>query len=223
MERIAPQLKGLGSWLLSTAAGAGFGVIQFVAAIIIAGFLLAKADGGARAAFAIATRLAGDRGPELARLAEATVRSVTRGILGVALIQALLAGLGIMMVGIPVAGLWALLCLVLSVIQIGVGPILLPMVIYVFFTADTLTAVVFLVWSIVVGVLDNILKPILLGRGLEVPMAVIFVGAIGGFLASGIIGLFVGSVVLVLGYKLFLAWLDETPHVDGPSAVDASK
>ena len=213
--KIAPQLKAVGSFLLSTAAGAGFGILQFVIAIFIAGILLAHAEAGTRAAYAIATRLAGDKGADFTKLAEATVRSVTRGILGVSIIQSLLAGVGFMVMAIPGAGLWALLCLLLSVIQIGILPVTLPMLIYVFSTADTVPAVVFLVWSVFVGTLDNILKPILLGRGVEVPMAVIFIGAIGGFISAGIIGLFVGSVVLVLGYKLFLAWLDETP--DPPS------
>lgn len=211
--KIAPQLKTTGAWLLSMVAGVAFGILQFVIAIIIAGFLLASAEGGAKATQAIAVRLAGDRGAEFARLAEATVRSVTRGILGVALIQALLAGLGFMVMGIPGAGLWALLCLLLSVVQIGVIFVNLPIVLYVFSTADPIPAVLFLIWSIFVTLIDNILKPIVLGQGVDVPMAVIFVGAIGGFLSSGIIGLFVGAVVLVLGYKLFLAWLYQTPEV----------
>lgn len=211
--RAAPYLQGTGRFLLATAAGAGYGILQFVIAIVIAGFLLAHSEGATQAAHAIAIRLVGARGADFARLAEATVRSVTRGILGVAIIQSLLAGLGFMVMGIPGAGLWALLCLLLSVIQIGILPITLPIVIYVFTAADTLPAVLFLIWSIFIGALDNILKPILLGRGVEVPMAVIFIGAIGGFISSGIIGLFVGSVVLVLGYKLLLAWLDETPDL----------
>jgi len=204
---VAPQLKAFGGWLLSAAAGAGLGILQFVVAIIIAGVLLAQAAAGDRAAQAIGRRLAGDQGAGFVEVAEATVRSVARGILGVALIQSLLAGIGFLVVGVPGAGLWALVALLLSVIQIGIIPIVLPIVIYVFYTADTVTAVVFLVWSIVVSALDNVLKPILLGRGVKVPMVVIFVGAIGGFITSGIIGLFVGAVILALGYKLFLAWL----------------
>jgi predicted PurR-regulated permease PerM len=108
-----------------------------------------------------------------------------------------------------------LAALLLSVVQIGVFPVVIPIVIYVFATASTGKAVLFLVWSLFVGSVDNILKPILLGRGVAAPMAVIFIGAIGGFLSSGIIGLFVGSVILVLGYKLFLVWLhgaDTPPH-----------
>ena len=158
---------------------------------------------------AIATRLAGERGADYAELVQATVRSVTRGILGVALIQSLLAGLGFLAVGIPGAGLLALVCLLLGVVQIGPAVVLIGTVIYVFSTADTVTAVIFLIWSIFVGLIDNVLKPVLLGRGVKVPMVVIFVGAIGGFLASGIIGLFVGAVVLALSFTLFKAQL---PH-----------
>jgi predicted PurR-regulated permease PerM len=218
LRMIEPQLKTVGTWLLSAAAGAGFGILQFAVAIIIAGVLLAHASGAHYAAHVIATRFAGERGAEIADLAEATVRSVARGILGVALIQTLLAGIGFLVAGVPGAGLWAMLCLLFAVVQIGISPIMVPIVIYVFSTADVVTAVLFLMWSVFVTLLDNILRPILLGRGVEVPMVVIFVGAIGGFLASGIIGLFVGSVVLVLGYKLFLAWLHE-----GPSSLSESE
>jgi predicted PurR-regulated permease PerM len=207
--QIAPQIRAAASWLLGAAAGLGVGLLQFVFAIVIAGVLLANDGPGQRAACSIARRLAGERGVQFAELAEATVRSVTRGILGVAFVQSLLAGLGFLVVGVPAAGLWALLCLLLSVVQIGIFPVVIPVLFYVFTQADTMTFVLFLVWSIFVGALDNILKPILLGRGVAVPMAVIFIGAIGGFITSGIIGLFVGSVVLVLGYKLLLAWLYE--------------
>jgi predicted PurR-regulated permease PerM len=209
LHMIEPQLKTVGTWLLSAAAGAGFGILQFAVAIIIAGVLQAHASSAHHAAHAVVTRFAGERGAEIADLAEATVRSVARGILGVALIQTLLAGLGFLIAGVPGAGFWAMLCLLFAVVQIGISPITIPIVIYVFSTADVVTGVLFLIWNVFVTLLDNILKPILLGRGVEVPMVVIFVGAIGGFLASGIIGLFVGSVVLVLGYKLFLAWLNE--------------
>jgi len=209
LDEIGPQLKALGGWLLSAAGGVGFGILQFVFAIIIAGILLANAEGGDKAADSIANRLIGEQGWNYADLARTTVRGVARGILGVALIQSILAGLGFLAIGLPAAGLLALLCLVLAVVQVGVGPIVIPAVIYVFATADTVPAVLFLVWSLFVTLLDNFLKPILLGRGAKVPMAVIFIGAIGGFLAHGIVGLFVGAVVLSLGYTLFRAWLDE--------------
>jgi predicted PurR-regulated permease PerM len=212
LDQVRPHLKVTAKWLVSVVAGAGVALLQFVAAIIIAGILLAHDEAGKRAARAIAARLADERGLGLSALARDTVRSVARGILGVAFLQSMLAGLGFLAVGVPGAGLWALLCLLLAVVQIGIFPIVVPAVIYVFYTADTLPAVLFLIWSIVVSTLDNVLKPLLLGRGVNVPMAIIFVGAIGGFLSSGIIGLFVGSVILVLGYQVFLVWLYGEPE-----------
>ena len=208
LGHMGPQLRAFARWLLSAAAGVGLGILQFVFAIIIAGVLLAQARPGHRAAYAIAIRLAGERGAELADLAHMTIRSVTRGILGVALIQSLLAGLGFLAVGLPAAGFLALICLVLALVQ-SIVIVLVPTVIYVFATADPVVAGVFLIWSLFVGLIDNVLKPILLGRGVKAPMIVIFIGAIGGFLAFGIIGLFVGAVVLALGYELFLSWLHE--------------
>lgn len=208
-RQIGPELRTVGKWLLTTAAGAGFAILQFIVAIIIAGILMAHADGGYQAARAVTARLAGEQHTDFVTLAEQTVRSVARGILGVAIIQSLLAGLGLMVAGVPAAGLWALLCLLLGVAQIGIFVVLVPVIVYLFNTADTVTAVGFLIWSIPVGLIDNVLKPILLARGLKTPMVVISLGAIGGFLTSGIIGLFVGAVVLALSYEVFLVWLNQ--------------
>ena len=208
LQQLSPVLKVIGSWLLSAATGAGIAILRFVVAIIIAGILLANSSGGNRITRAITNRLANEKGAGFADLAEATVRSVANGILGVALIQSLLAGISFMVVGLPAAGLWALLCLILSIAQIGTAPILIPVVIYLFYNADTFTAVAFLIWSIPLSLIDNILKPILLGRGVKTPMAIIFIGAIGGLLNSGVIGLFIGAVTLALGYELFLLWLN---------------
>jgi predicted PurR-regulated permease PerM len=209
LSKMTPQLKKFGIPLLSTAAGAGVGILKFVVSIIIAGVLLANASGGSQAARAFATRLTGERGTMAVELAGATVRSVTLGILGVALIQTLLAGIGFLVVGVPGAGLWALLVLILAVVQLPTILILGPIIIYVFSTSSTVTAVVFAIWSILVGISDAFLKPLLMGRGVDVPMLVIFIGAIGGFMTSGIIGLFVGAIIFALGYKFFLLWLNE--------------
>jgi predicted PurR-regulated permease PerM len=215
LRQASPMLKGFGVWLLGAAAGAGLALLQFVLAIVISGAFLANSEAAGRMTEAVAIRLAGERGLEFAKVAEQTVRSVASGILGVALIQALLAGLGFLVAGVPAAGLLTLVCLLFGVIQLGVVIVLIPVVIYLFSTADTTTAVGFLIWAILVAPVDNILKPLLLGRGVDVPMLIIFVGAIGGFLSAGIIGLFLGAVVLALGYKLFLSWLgqDSTPDV----------
>lgn len=206
-DRIQPQLEAFSSWLVSTAAGAGLGILQFVIAIIIAGVLLAHATGGYQTARAIFCRLADERGEELVDLAGNTVRSVARGILGIALIQSLLAGVGMIVVGVPAAGLWALLVLLLAVVQLPALLILGPVIVYVFTTASTTTAVIFMIWSILVAFSDSVLKPLLLGRGVDVPMLVIFIGAIGGMILNGIIGLFVGPIILAITYTLFIEWL----------------
>jgi predicted PurR-regulated permease PerM len=209
LSKFTPQLKKFGMPLLSATAGVGVGILKFVVSIIITGVLLANDTGGGRAARAIATRLAGERGTMAVELAVATVRSVTLGILGVALIQTFLASVGFLVVGVPGAGLWALLVLILAIVQLPTILVLGPIIVYVFSTSSTVTAVVFAIWSILVGISDAFLKPLLMGRGVDVPMLVIFIGAIGGFMTSGIIGLFIGAIILALGYKLFLLWLDE--------------
>ncbi len=157
----------------------------------------------------IFTRLSGERGQELTELSVATVKSVVTGILGIAVIQSTLAGLGFVVMDIPAAGVLAFVCLILAIVQIDILLILIPLSIYVFSVSSTGVAVAFLVWNIAVGLLNNVLKPILLAKGVDAPMAIIFIGAIGGMMLNGIIGLFVGAVVMVLGYSLFMVWLKE--------------
>jgi predicted PurR-regulated permease PerM len=214
VERLAPQLRGVAGWLLSAAADVGLGILQFIFSVIIAGVILANGTQSQAGLEKLMKRLVGENGQRFVELSESTIRSVATGIVGVALIQSTLAGIGLAVVGIPGAGLWALVTLFLCVIQLGPTLVLLPAVIYVFSTATALTAGLFLAWSVFVGLLDNFLKPLLLGRGVDAPILVIFIGAIGGFLSMGIIGLFVGSVVLVLFYTLLSSWLNEEPSVD---------
>jgi len=207
LGQIEPQLKALGKWMLKAAAGAGLGVLMFVFSIIIAGIFMAKADACNKAVLIVCNRLVGERGDDMAALSHKIIQSVITGILGIALIQTLLAGLGFMAMGIPGAGFLSMICLVLAVVQIDILIILIPLSIYAFSFAGTGAAVAFLIWNLAVGLLNNILKPILLGRGVDAPMLVVFLGAIGGLLLSGIIGLFIGPVVLVFGYTLFMDWL----------------
>lgn len=205
-----PQLKAAGKTLLGAAGGVSIAILQFFFSIIVAGVLLANSEAGSKLARRVSRRLVGRDGVDIIGLVSATIRSVTRGILGVAFIQALLAGIGFAVMGVPMAGLLTLVCLILCIVQLGTVLVAVPVVIYVFSVADTVPAVIFTVYMLIVGVIDNILKPLLLGRGVKVPMLVIFVGAIGGFLAAGIIGLFVGAVFLVLGYQLGVEWLKAT-------------
>jgi predicted PurR-regulated permease PerM len=214
LRKLTPDIKQMGGKLLSVVANTGAGILMFVISIIIAGVLLANSARNNQAARALAERLAGERGAWLIELEAATVRSVAQGIIGVALIQAILAGLGCLVVGVPGAGFWALLVLILSIVQLPALLVLGPIIIYVFSAYSTVTAVVFAIWSFLVAISDSFLKPLLMGRGVDVPMLVIFIGAIGGFMASGIIGLFVGAIILVLGYKLFLEWLNPNKRTE---------
>jgi predicted PurR-regulated permease PerM len=209
LGRMRPQLEAVSGWLLRAAGSAGVALLQLAASFVVAGFLLARSEGRHASIERLATRLAGPRGPEFTRLAAATVNSVVQGILGVAVIQTLLAGLGFILVGVPAAGLWALLVLVSAVVQLPVALVMIPPILFVFANASVAVAIAFTLWCLAIALLDNVLKPMLFGRGVEVPTLVIFLGAIGGMLAMGIIGLFLGAVVLALGYELFIAWLGD--------------
>ncbi len=208
LQSLAPQVKGVAAGLLAASAGVGVAVLQFFVSIIVAEFLLAHSSQCANVSRKLTIHLFGDRGAQFEALTGATIRSVTTGILGVALIQSLFATFGFLLVGLPGAGLWAVVFLIGAILQIG-GLVLIPALIYVFATMATTKAVMFLIWAIFVGLMDNVLKPLLLGRGAPVPILIIFLGSIGGFMAMGIIGLLVGAIVLSVGYTLFLAWLDE--------------
>lgn len=201
------QIASGASWFLGALSNAGLGIIMFLLSIVISGILLFYSEAGSTGIRRIAERLMGDYGKEMVGNAEVTVRNVARGILGVAFIQAFLCGIGFLVAGIPGAGFWALICFVLAIVQIGVMPVVIGVLIYAFAKLTTLTAVLLLVWCIIPLTIDNILKPLLMGRNAPVPMLVVFLGAIGGFISFGTIGLFVGAVVLSLGYDLFRVWL----------------
>ena len=209
VRSFAPQIKAVVPGLLSASAGIVLTILQFALAIVVAGVLLANAQAAYEVTCSLCNRLFGDKGPEFQQLIGATIRSVTNGILGVALIQSVLACVGFLVAGLPGAGLWAVAFLIAAVLQVGML-ILIPAVIYMFVISSVTKAVIFLVWCLVVGLIDNVLKPLLLGRGVAVPIAVVFLGAIGGFVALGLVGLFLGAIVLSVAYKLFLAWLDES-------------
>lgn len=205
--KLQPYLRDLFSWLLGAAASFGMALLEYAFALVISGVLLATAGRSSAGAMALAVRLGGARGRELVELATATIRGVTRGILGVAVVQALLAGLALLVAGVPAAGVLTFVMLVTCVVQIGVGLIMVPAAIWLFANADMFTAIAFTVWTALLLPVDNLLKPLLMGRGLDVPIVVIFLGAIGGFIMQGIIGLFVGAVALVLGFELLKQWL----------------
>ena len=208
LNKVTPMVQQKVPALLSAGAQVGATLLQFIVSILLAGFVLAHSRSNAQFAHQMFRRIFGEKGPEFEALTASTVRSVTNGILGVALIQSVLASLGFLVVGLPGAGVWSLLFFIAAVLQFGVI-VLVPAVIYAFTITSTTSAIIFMVWSIFVGLIDNFLKPLLLGRGSQVPTLVIFLGVIGGFVSMGIIGLFVGAIILSVGYKLFLAWMED--------------
>ncbi len=185
----------------------GSSIFQFLFATIIAGFLLASKQSGemGRKFF---KQLVGERGEEYAIVAYQTVSSVTKGVIGVAGIQAAITGLGFLLAGVPFAGLWAFGVLVFAILQIPNTLIVVPIMIYLFTVKSTAVAIAWTIYLLLAGLSDNVLKPWLLGMGAPVPMPVIFIGVLGGFLFTGFIGMFTGAIVLSLGYKLFIGWID---------------
>jgi predicted PurR-regulated permease PerM len=219
--KYSDQLKGLAGWMAGSIAGLGAAVIQTIFALIIAGVLMMHAMGGGRVANGIAYRLGGSKAQELVTVSISTIRSVVRGVLLVAMIQGLMAAAGLVFAGVGGAGFWAVLVMIVAIMQLPPIIILGPIAAYVFSANDsTVVAVIFLIWSLVVSGADGVLKPIFLGRGVAVPMIVILVGAIGGMVVSGIIGLFVGAVILSLGYKLGELWLGDSLKHDVPAVSD---
>ncbi len=215
LKEYSPQLRQAGQMLISAATGAGGAIFMFVISIIISGIMLAHSGNSYQATVRFLQRLTTpEHGVQLALLARDTIRSVAQGVLGIAVIQAVLAAIGMYFMDVPGWGLWTLLVLIVAVAQIPPLLILGPVIAYVFTYADTTPAVIFAVYAILVSLSDGILKPMFLGRGMETPMPVILIGAIGGMLLSGIIGLFVGAIALALGYELFMAWLKRGIEVD---------
>ncbi len=210
-DKVEPQLKTAGSWLLGQVASSFVGILMFVVSILIAGLFMAKADLAIAMTEKMATRIVGDQGPEWVNLSAATVRSVVQGVLGVAVIQAFLAAIGLFVMDIPGAGFWSVLILLLAIMQLPPILVMGPIIAYVFSYAETTPAVIFTIWSLIASFSDTALKPLLMGRGVDVPMPVILLGAIGGMLLAGIIGLFGGAVVMAIAYKLMIHWI-EVPH-----------
>ena len=214
LRKYESETKKVLKTLISGAAGAAGTIMQFVLSIIISGILVANASGAYDVTIKIFKRLtSNESGQSYADLTKATIRSVAQGVLGVAIIQAVLSALGMMVMDVPAWGIWSLAVLVVAIAQIPPIVILGFVCAYVFSVAETTPAVIFLIYCIIVSSSDGFLKPLFLGRGMSTPMLVILLGAIGGMLMSGIIGLFVGAIVLALGYELFMAWLDKSEVV----------
>ena len=209
LEEYQNQIQAIATALLSLASSAGIGILQFLLSTVIAAVLMLNATAIGQGIRRFILRLDPDRGEEFLVLSVNTIRNVTRGVIGVALLQTFLIGIGLLLAGIPLAGILILVCLILSIVQVGPGLVVLPTLVYAWISMGTLKAFLFTIWMVLAGASDNFLKPMVMARGLPVPMLVIFIGVIGGTLAHGIIGLFVGPVILALGYEVLRAWVNE--------------
>ena len=203
------QIAGFTKTLLGIAAGLFVAILALVLAIVFAAICLAYSVPLRAYIARIFARITGDRqsGEHYMDIISATVKSVANGVIGVAFVQALLVGIGFFAIGIPGAGLLSLLAMALGVVQIPVIIVVLPAILYAFATQSTTVAIIFTVWSIIGGLSDAVLKPLMIGHGLEVPMPIILLGVIGGVMAFGLVGLFIGAVVLAVGYVLFSEWV----------------
>lgn len=210
------QVKEFSRWLLTQAGGMFGAILLLVVAVILAAVALAYAASLREFFAAVFARITGSRekGEHLRDIIAATIRSVASGVIGVAFVQALLVGIGFFVAGVPFAGLLSLLAMLLGVVQFPVLIVTLPAIAWAFSAMDTTSAIIFTIWSIIAGLSDAVLKPLLIGHGLEVPMPVILLGVIGGVMAYGLIGLFIGAVILAVGYVLFYEWLGRPVKVE---------
>jgi predicted PurR-regulated permease PerM len=223
IKSMQPKIGDLARSALGFVAGIGGGLLRFIGALVVAGILMAfgqGAEGGSRAIFARFT--GGDRGVEFARLSTATIRAVAQGVIGVAFIQAIVVGVCLLIAGVPWAGALAAIVLVIGVAQVPALLVTLPAIAYLWMSGGygNVEAGLYSALLFVSGMTDNVLKPLLLGRGVEAPMPVILLGALGGMATAGILGMFVGATLLALGYQIFMGWVAANPEARDRAADD---
>jgi predicted PurR-regulated permease PerM len=214
IESMQPKIGELARKALAIVASIGVGLLQFLASFIVAGILMAYGEAGARGSRAIFTRIiGGERGEPFVRLSTATIRAVAQGVIGIAFVQAILVGLALLIAHVPWAGVLAAITLVLSIAQVPALIVTLPAIAYIWSSGHygTGAAITYTILLLLAGMADNVLKPLMLGRGVDAPMPVVLLGALGGMAAAGILGMFVGATLLALGYQIFMGWVATNP------------
>jgi len=214
VQSLQPKIGELARKALSIVASIGLALLQFLASFIIAGIVMAYGEEGARGSRAIFERIVGSgRGDAFVRLSIATIRAVAQGVIGIAFIQAILVGLALLIAGVPWAGVLAAITLVLSIAQVPALIVTIPAIVYIWSSGSygTGAAVAYTIILVISGMADNVLKPLMLGRGVDAPMPVVLLGALGGMAAAGILGMFVGATLLALGYQIFMGWVATSP------------
>jgi predicted PurR-regulated permease PerM len=214
VQSMQPKIGNLAKGALGFVAGIGTGLLQFLGSLIVAGIMMAFGESGARAIRSIFQKIIdGPRGAQFADLSTATIRAVAKGVLGVAFIQAIIVGVCLLLAGVPWAGVLAVIVLVLGIAQVPAVLVTLPAIVWLWSSSDYGTGqnILYTVLLLVAGMADNVLKPLMLGRGVDAPMPVILLGALGGMAAAGILGMFVGATLLALGYQIFMGWVATSP------------
>lgn len=211
LSKVMPYVGTFAGRVLREAGLIGSIGLQFLLSVLLCAVLYAYGEDGARAVLRFARRLAGDQGVRMTRLAAASVRGVALGVVVTAVVQSVLAGLGLALVGVPAVALLTALMFLLALAQIGVIPVLLPVVIWLYWSGQIGLAIGLLIWTVAVSTMDNVMRPWLIKKGADLPFLLIFVGVVGGLIAFGLIGIFVGPVVLAVTYTLFDAWTSEQP------------
>jgi predicted PurR-regulated permease PerM len=231
LARLGPFGKAVMTWVLSRVGGAGMVLVQFALTIVGVVFLYRHGEIVGARIRSFARRLAGEQGDEAVVLAAQTTRSVALGVLLTAIVQALLAALGLLVAGIPAVGILIVAMIVTGIAQLGPMPVLLPAVAWLYWRGDVFWGTALLVWSGFVGVIDNVLRPMFIRRGVNLSMMMVFVGVIGGLAAFGVVGLFIGPVVLAVTYRLLEAWVareepaatsEKAPSVKAPATAGSS-
>ena len=211
LHQLAPYLKPFAGMLLGLAGDAGVGAVKFLLSVIVAGVIFPYGPQLIAAGRSFLARIVPEQSEHFLDLAGATIRAVSQGVIGIAVIQALLAGIGFKLAGIPIAGFLALLVLLLSIVQIGGALVMLPVIVWIWTDNDITRAVLLTIFLGIVSILDNLLKPLVMGRGLTTPTLVILIGVIGGTLGHGIVGLFIGPIILSVAWELAVAWINPGP------------
>ena len=209
LARLTPYAGGLTKWFVAEAGNAGFLLVQFLLTLVLAALMYARGEAAASQAGRFGRRLAGERGENAVQLAGQAIRSVALGVVVTAVVQSGVGGIGLAIAGVPFAGLLTAVMFFLCIAQIGPSPVLVTAVIWLYGSGETAWGTSLLVWSVVVVTMDNVLRPMLIKRGANLPLLLIFAGVIGGLLAFGLVGIFVGPVVLAVAYTLLEAWVND--------------
>jgi len=207
--KLSPYLGVVVQWLAGQIGGLGLLLAHIALMVIVAAVFYATGESAAEMALRFGSRIAGERGEHAVRLAGQAIRGVALGVVVTALVQALAGGIGLAIVGVPFALMLTAVMFILAIVQVGVTPVLVPAVVWLYWTGSATSGTMLLVWTILVFPIDSFLRPILIKQGVDVPMLLVIAGVVGGLLAFGLIGIFVGPVVLAVANTLFTAWINE--------------